>query len=122
MLDAGNWMKQGVNSVLPKNMHVVGDAAGALFDLKTGNLLGAAQLGMEAMKDLPQATKSLQQQPQQQARRGDLAARPCPPTRTLEPFAAAGGGKAFDWQPHRLLKQLTASCSRREVHAANAER
>ena len=35
-LDAGQWIKQGINSVLPKNMAVVGDIAGAVFDVNTG--------------------------------------------------------------------------------------
>src|SRR6478609_12117650 len=96
MLDAGNWIKQGVNSVLPKNMHVVGDAAGALFDLKTGNLLGAAQLGMEAMKDLPQATKSQTQQPQQQAAAGTLRGAPVPANPTLEPSPPPAAAKPVD--------------------------
>ena len=109
MLDAGNWIKQGVNSVLPKNMHVVGDAAGALFDLKTGNLLGAAQLGMEAMKDLPQATKSLQQQPQQQAAAGTLRGAPLPANPTLEPSPPPTTGKSIDLGGLLdILKQLTA--------------
>lgn len=109
MLDAGNWIKQGVNSVLPKNMHVVGDAAGALFNLKTGNLLGAAQLGMEAMKDLPQATKSLQQQPQQQAAAGTLRGAPLPANPTLEPSPPPTTGKSIDLGGLLdILKQLTA--------------
>ena len=53
-------MKDVVNGFLPKDMKVVGDVAGAVVDLKTGNFLGAAQLGMEAVKDLPQAAKGLQ--------------------------------------------------------------
>ena len=61
-LDPGHYIKEAVNSVLPKNMAVVGDVAGALFDVNTGNLVGAAQLGMDAMKDLPQATKQQGQQ------------------------------------------------------------
>ena len=42
MLDAGQLVKDVVNGVLPKDMGVVGDAAGALLDFKTGNPLGAS--------------------------------------------------------------------------------
>src|SRR6187551_3403207 len=60
LLDPGALVKDVVNGFLPKDMKVVGDVAGAVVDLKTGNFLGAAQLGMEAVKDLPQAAKGLQ--------------------------------------------------------------
>jgi hypothetical protein len=92
-LDPGQYIKQGLNSILPKNMAVVGDLAGAVFDLKTGNLVGAAQLGMDAMKDLPQATKSLQQQGAQGAANNGAAASANP---NLEPSPPPNGSKPID--------------------------
>src|SRR4051812_46586291 len=60
LLDPGALMKDVVNGVLPKNMGVVGDLAGALVDFKMGNPIGAVQHAMEAVHDLPQAAKGLQ--------------------------------------------------------------
>lgn len=60
LLDPGALVKDVVNGFLPKDMKVVGDVAGAVVDFKTGNFIGAAQLGMEAVKDLPQAAKAMQ--------------------------------------------------------------
>jgi hypothetical protein len=89
-LDPGHYIKEAVNSVLPKNMAVVGDVAGALFDVNTGNLVGAAQLGMDAMKDLPQATK---QQGQQGATNNGASASANP---NLEPSPPPNAGKPID--------------------------
>ncbi len=108
MFDPGNLVKQAVNSVLPKNMAVVGDVAGAIFDLNTGNPLGAAQLGMDAMKDLPQATKSMQQQPGQQAAVGTARGAPLLANAMLEP-SPPPQGKPIDMNALLdILKQLTA--------------
>jgi len=96
MLDAGNWVKQAVNSVLPKNMAVVGDAAGALFDLKTGNVFGAAQLAMDGLKDLPQATKSQQQQTKE-ASAGAAQGQPMPTNPALEPSPPPSAAKPLDF-------------------------
>jgi hypothetical protein len=60
LLDPGALVKDVVNGFLPKDMKVVGDLAGAVVDFKMGNPIGAAQHAMEAVKDLPQAAKSLQ--------------------------------------------------------------
>lgn len=95
IFDAGNLVKQAVNSVLPKNMAVVGDAAGAIFDLKTGNLFGAAQLAMDGLKDLPQATKSQQQQGQQAAA-GTARGEPVPTNPAMEPSAPPAAAKQLD--------------------------
>ena len=122
MLDAGNWIKQGVNSVLPKNMHIVGDAAGALFDLKTGNFLGAAQLGMEALKDLPQATKggAQQQQPPvvgHNAQPGLLQKLP-----HLEPSPPPAAAKPLDMNALlAALKQLTDILSGKKPEGAKTD-
>src|SRR3954447_4219668 len=59
LLDPGALVKDVVNGVLPKNMGVVGDLAGAFVDFKMGNPIGAVQHAMEAVHDLPQATKGL---------------------------------------------------------------
>src|SRR3954466_11226072 len=91
MLDPGSLVKQAVNSVLPKNMAVVGDVAGAMFDINTGNPLGAAQLGMDAMKDLPQATKSLQQQQPGQQPGTETLRVPMLTSAPLEPSAPPQG-------------------------------
>jgi hypothetical protein len=96
MLDAGNWVKQAVNSVLPKNMAVVGDAAGALFDLKTGNVFGAAQLAMDGLKDLPQATKSQQQQTKEAAA-GAAPGQAMPTNPALEPSPPPSAAKPLDF-------------------------
>jgi hypothetical protein len=111
MFDPGNLVKQAVNSFLPKDMAVVGDVAGAIFDLNTGNPLGAAQLGMDAMKDLPQATKSLQQQQGQQGAAGTSCGAPMPANPTLEP-SPPPQGKPIDMASLLdILKQLTALLS-----------
>jgi hypothetical protein len=60
LLDPGALVKDVVNGFLPKDMKVVGDAAGAFVDFKCGNFIGAVQHGMEAVKDLPQAAKAVQ--------------------------------------------------------------
>jgi hypothetical protein len=60
LLDPGALVKDVVNGFLPKDMKVVGDAAGAVVDFKCGNFVGAVQHGMEAVKDLPQAAKAVQ--------------------------------------------------------------
>src|SRR5580765_97473 len=60
LLDPGALGKDVVNGVLPKNMGVVGDLAGAFVDFKMGNPIGAVQHAMEAVHDLPQAAKGLQ--------------------------------------------------------------
>ena len=105
----GSSLSRASTACCRRTWHVVGDVAGALFDLKTGNLLGAAQLGMEAMKDLPQATKSQQQQPHSR-RRGEPCGRaPVPRQPHARTVAAAGSGQADrPEQPARRLKQLTA--------------
>jgi hypothetical protein len=112
MFDPGSLVKQVVNSVLPKDMAVVGDVAGAAFDLNTGNVLGAAQLGMDAMKDLPQATKSLQQQqPQQRPGQNPADALPRGTFPMLEP-PPPPPGKPIDMASLLdILKQLTALLS-----------
>jgi hypothetical protein len=111
MFDPGNLVKQAVNSFLPKDMAVVGDVAGAIFDLNTGNPLGAAQLGMDAMKDLPQATKSLQQQQGQQGAAGARCGASMPANPTLEP-SPPPQGKPIDMASLLdILKQLTALLS-----------
>ena len=97
VFDPGHIVKEVVDGVLPKNMHVVGDIAGAIVDIKTGNLLGAAQLGMDAIHDLPAATKSLQQQGNGAATNGSRDWLKLPPE--LEPDApkfAFGDGKQPD--------------------------
>ena len=95
MFDAGNLVKQAVNSVLPKNMAVVGDAAGAIFDLKTGNVFGAAQLAMDGLKDLPQAAKSQQQQAQQ-TNGGTARGAPVPTNAAMEPSPPPATAKPLD--------------------------
>ena len=121
MFDPGNLVKQAVNSVLPKDMAVVGDVAGAIFDLNTGNPLGAAQLGMDAMKDLPQATKSLQQQqPGQQAGAGTMRGTPMPANPTLEPSAPPQGKPIDMGSLLDILKQLTALLSGAKGGGSNA--
>src|SRR3954467_2819615 len=60
LLDPGALVKDVVNGVLPKNMGVVGDLAGAFVDFNMGNPIGAVQHAMEAVHDLPQAAKGLQ--------------------------------------------------------------
>jgi hypothetical protein len=108
MLDAGNWVKQAVNSVLPKNMAVVGDAAGAIFDLKTGNVFGAAQLAMAGLKDLPQAAKSQQQQAQQ-ANGGTARGEPVPTKPGMEPSPPPAAAKPLDLgKLEELFNQILA--------------
>ena len=108
MLDAGNWVKQAVNSVLPKNMAVVGDAAGAIFDLKTGNVFGAAQLAMAGLKDLPQAAKSQQQQAQQ-ANAGTARGEAMPTKPGLEPSPPPAAAKPLDLgKLEELFNQILA--------------
>ena len=108
IFDAGNLVKQAVNSVLPKNMAVVGDAAGAIFDLKTGNLFGAAQLAMDGIKDLPQATKSQQQQAQQGAG-GTARGEPVPTKPGLEPSPPPAAAKPLDLgKLEELFNQILA--------------
>jgi hypothetical protein len=54
--DPGELVKDAVNTVLPKNLAVVGDVAGALVDLEVpGHQLQALQHGLAAVRDLPQA-------------------------------------------------------------------
>jgi hypothetical protein len=113
MLDAGNWVKQAVNSVLPKNMAVVGDAAGAIFDLKTGNVFGAAQLAMAGLKDLPQAAKSQQQQAQQ-ANGGTARGEPVPTKPGLEPSPPPAAAKPLDLgKLEELFNQILAMCGKK---------
>jgi hypothetical protein len=106
MFDPGNLVKQVVNGVLPKNMAVVGDAAGAIVDLKTGNLLGAAQLGMDAMKDLPQATKAQQQQ-QEASKCGGHGSATASNNPNLDPTPPPNTGKPLEMnQLMDLLNKL----------------
>ena len=120
MLDPGNWIKQGLNSVLPQNMHVLGDTAGALFDLQTGNLLGAAQLGMQAVKDLPQATKGAQQQtPQAQ---NPMLASLQRAAQHLEPLPPPTTAKPMDMNALlNVLKQLTDILSGKQPDSAKTD-
>lgn len=107
IFDAGNLVKQAVNSVLPKNMAVVGDAAGAIFDLKTGNVFGAAQLAMDGLKDLPQATKSQQQA--QQANGGTARGEPVPTKPGMEPSPPPAAAKPIDLgKLEELFNQILA--------------
>jgi len=53
--DPGALVKDAVNSLLPKNMAVVGSIAGAVVDFQTGRPFQGAQHAFQALKDLPQA-------------------------------------------------------------------
>lgn len=53
--DPGALVKDAVNSLLPKNMAVVGSIAGAVVDFQTGRPFQGAQHALQALKDLPQA-------------------------------------------------------------------
>src|SRR5262245_27440254 len=55
LADIGGAVKDVVNGLLPKQLGVVGDVAGAVVDFKSGNVVGAVQHGLEAVRDLPQA-------------------------------------------------------------------
>src|SRR5262249_10616477 len=95
MFDVGNIVKEVANKVLPQNLHFIGDAAGAYVDFQSGTLIGAAQLGMQAMKDLPQATQGQQPQGTSSKTAADLANSkpaldPSPPPTAKDP-------KSFDW-------------------------
>ena len=53
--DPGALVKDAVNSLLPKNLAIVGDIAAAVVDFQTGRPLQAAQHAFSALRDLPQA-------------------------------------------------------------------
>jgi hypothetical protein len=53
--DPGSLVKDAVNSLLPKEMAVVGSIAGAVVDFQTGRPFQGAQHAFQALKDLPQA-------------------------------------------------------------------
>ncbi len=74
--DPGSLVKDAINTVLPKNLAIVGDLAGAYVDFQTGNGLGAAQHALQGLKDLPQAMNALQSTT---ARCGSHAFEPTPP-------------------------------------------
>jgi hypothetical protein len=59
-LDAGSIVKDAVNTILPKELEIVGDIAGAAVDLAERNPVGAAKHALEALRDLPQAAKAVQ--------------------------------------------------------------
>jgi len=118
MLDVGNIVKGVVDKVLPENLHFVGDIAGAFVDFKSGNLIGAAQLGMQAIKDLPQAqaaqgTKGQQNAHPQGAAANQAGAPPAAVKPELEPSPpplASRDGKPFDWNDLlSAVKALTAA-------------
>jgi hypothetical protein len=53
--DPGALVKDAVNSLLPKELSVVGSIAGAVVDFQTGRPFQGAQHAFQALKDLPQA-------------------------------------------------------------------
>jgi hypothetical protein len=53
--DPGALVKDAVNSLLPKNMSVVGSIAGAVVDFQTGRPFQGVQHAFDALRDLPQA-------------------------------------------------------------------
>jgi hypothetical protein len=59
-LDPGSIVKDAVNTVLPKELGIVGDIAGAVVDLAERNPVGAARHALEALRDLPQAARAVQ--------------------------------------------------------------
>ena len=116
LLDPGALVKDVVNGVLPKNMAVVGDLAGAVVDFKMGNPIGAVQHAMEAVHDLPQAAKGLQQ---------GAAAGGTDSTRTpLDPSPPPLGsraGKPFDMNElMSAIKALTAALTAHQTSGLNA--
>lgn len=114
LLDPGAIVKDVVNGVLPKNMGVVGDLAGAFVDFKMGNPIGAVQHAMEAVKDLPQAAKGLQGS----ASNGTNLNRLPPGMEPSPPPLASRDGKAFDWNELlSAIKSLTAALSGRAAPA-----
>jgi hypothetical protein len=109
MFDVGNIVKEVANKVLPQNMHFIGDAAGAYVDFQSGNLIGAAQLGMQAMKDLPQATQG-QQQPQGASSKNAADLANSKPALEPSPPPTAKDPKSFDWNDLlSAIKALTAA-------------
>jgi hypothetical protein len=108
LADVGSAMKDIVNGLLPKQLGVVGDVAGAVVDFKSGNVVGAVQHGIEALRDLPQAAKGLQQGAMGHGHVGFLNRRPA-----LEPSPPpllSRAGKPFDWGALlQAIKALTAA-------------
>jgi hypothetical protein len=118
MFDVGNIVKGVVDKVLPENLHFVGDVAGAFVDFKSGNLIGAAQLAMQAIKDLPQAqaaqaTKGQQNAQPQGAAANQAGAAPATVKPELEPSPpplSSRDGRPFDWNELlSAVKALTAA-------------
>src|SRR5262249_49411652 len=122
-LDVGNVVKGVVDKVLPNQLHFVGDVAGAVVDYETGNYIGAAKLGMQALQDLPQAAKGAQQKPGQTASGGTAGGKPAAPNPALDPPPppVARDLKSFDWSELlSAIKALTASLSGQSAKATAA--
>jgi len=118
-LDVGNYVKEAVDKVLPQNMHFVGDIAGAVTDYYTGNYIGAAKLGMDAMKDLPQAAKGAPQQTQAAKANAMLDLPNKKPALELSPPPTAKDPKSFDVNDLlAAIKALTAALSGHGAPAA----
>jgi hypothetical protein len=111
LLDPGAMVKDVCNGILPKNMAVVGDLAGAFVDFKMGNPIGGVQHAMEALHDLPQAAKGLQQGGAiANSARATIAGNPS--TEPSPPPLTSRDGKAFDWNDLlSAIKSLTAALS-----------
>ena len=86
-------------------MAVVGDVAGALFDLKTGNPLGAAQLGDGCDEGPPPGDEVAASSSRDSRRlRGPCAARPCRPTRRSNRRRRRSGKSIDLGEPPRHLE------------------
>ena len=124
-LDPGQWSNRESTASCRRTWPSSATSPARVVDVNTGNMLGAAQLGMDAMKDLPQATKSLQQQGQQGAATTDrrpARTRTSTRRRHRHPEADRSEVPLMD-----VLKQLTALLNgggrkgrRREEHLHEA--